>query len=181
MWLTGLIPGNSREVLEPDAEGTSQALSRIGYNLAYAIADIIDNCIDAEASQVLVRLFRNNTTIDRIVIADNGIGMNAKTLRHAMQYGARMQHKKTDLGKYEIGLKTASFSQCGSLSVISRFNGRASGRRWTRESMGEGWYCDILENTACDNLLNSSWQNLNLQKAGTLVIWDELEHITSCA
>lgn len=177
MWNKGKLLGKNREVLEPDAEGTSHALSRIGYSLGDALADIIDNSIDANARAVLVRLFRNDKSVDRIVIADDGVGMSATTLRNAMQYGSRLPHKKTDLGKYGIGMKTASFSQCSSLSVVTRSNGKASGRRWTRESMSEGWYCEILDAMACRELLNASWQSLDLSKSGTIVIWDDLEHL----
>jgi|ERR1017187_700006 signal transduction histidine kinase len=107
------------ERIPPDPKGAAQGMQRIGYSLEEAIADLVDNSIDARASKILIRFFRNETSITQVAIVDNGKGMNESALHNAMQYGVQTKHTQADLGKYGIGLKTASFSQCQSLSVFS--------------------------------------------------------------
>lgn len=171
------IPSVGYDVTEPNPEGVAHAFSRIGYRLDEALADLIDNSIDASATTILIRFVRTDITIDRIVIADDGEGMDDAFLRHAMQFGARIKHKKTDLGKYGIGLKSASFSQCRKLSVVTRHKGHTSARRWTIESIRKGWNCERLDLSAAQKLMNARWNSLNLREQGTLVIWDDLDHL----
>jgi hypothetical protein len=104
---------------EPDPAGVTQAFARIGYRIEEAVADIVDNSVDASASVVLIRFFRNADSIERVVIADDGLGMTNDNIDHCMQFGAYLEHKESDLGKYGIGLKAASFSQCRSLSLVT--------------------------------------------------------------
>jgi hypothetical protein len=169
------LPSIGFEKNPPDPEGTASVFSRVGHSLDEALADLIDNSVDAGASKVLVRFFRGSGGVRRIVIADNGRGMSEPDLKKAMQYGVRASHKKSDLGKYGIGLKAASFSQCRSLSVISLCAGKASGRRWTRASIRKDWRQEVIDPVYARKLLAASWSNLRLRKSGTLVVWDELE------
>ncbi len=74
----------------------------------------------AGATDVLVRLLYDRKSVRRVCIVDNGCGMREETLRRAMQFGSTLKHKKGDLGKYGIGLKSASLSQCEQFAVVTR-------------------------------------------------------------
>lgn len=160
---------------EPDAEGLVTAISRMGYSIEEALADIIDNSIDARASNVLIRFIRDDSAIKRIVIADDGHGMVEKALEKAMKFGAKLRHELTDLGRYGMGLKSASFSQCRSLSVLSRVRGRVSGRRWTLESIARDWLCEELDPARAADVFGQQWGDINVTDSGTLVIWNSLD------
>ncbi len=114
------------ESILPDPERTKEAFSRIGYSLEEAIADLVDNSVDAGATDVLVRLLYDRKNIRRVFVVDNGRGMSEETLRRAMQFGSTLRHKRNDLGKYGIGLKSASLSQCDQFSVLRRMGAQAS-------------------------------------------------------
>lgn len=175
------IPTIRSERLPPDPKGTALALQRIGYTLEDALADLIDNSIDATAHKVLLRFFRTDKKILRIAVVDDGHGMSEQTLHRAMQYGVQVTHEKSDLGKYGVGLKTASFSQCQSLTVLSRNSGQVCGRRWTLQKMQSDWRCEVLDPTAAGLVFEEQWSDLDLRKHGTIVLWDELDALGSAA
>lgn len=162
------------ESIPPNPERTKDAFSRIGYSLEESIADLIDNSIDAGASDVLIRLVYDRKRLQRIFVVDNGRGMREVELRHAMQFGSTMKHKKGDLGKYGIGLKAASLSQCEQFAVITRSRGELSGRRWSSASFKKDWLCEKLEQSNCAILFASPWAGLNLKKSGTIIMWENL-------
>src|SRR5262245_32084293 len=96
----------------PDPEGLLLAISNLGYSMEDALADLIDNSIDAGATQVRVRILRRKSELKSVVIADNGRGMSEPVLDKAMGFGVRSTNGEIRLGKYGLGLKSASFSQC---------------------------------------------------------------------
>lgn len=172
------LPTIGHESNPPDPTGTAAVFRRIGYSLDEAIADLIDNSIDARASNVLVRLYRRADRIHRVIVADDGEGMGESVLKKAMQYGVRTEHKSSDLGKYGIGLKSASFSQCRSLSVVSRKGRGTAGRRWTLRSIEAGWKQEVINPDGAATFLNQPWGDLDLSRSGTLVIWDDLDFVS---
>src|SRR5271165_6941674 len=105
--------------LIPSAKRLIKSLRDMGYDFSQAVADIVDNSIEAKASLVAIDVeFDGDESWVRI--ADNGEGMKPEELREAMRYGAARNYDKDDLGKFGLGLKTASMSQCQRLSVASR-------------------------------------------------------------
>lgn len=169
------LPAVGEEVIPPSAKGVVRALSNIGYKLSEALSDLIDNSIDAGASQILVRFYFSPKAVERVVIADNGKGMADARMHDAMQFGADSKHSETDLGKFGMGLKTASFSQCDRLSVLSRQKkAPVAGRRWDREQISKGWACARLDPKACAAKLDEDWGNVNATESGTLIIWDRM-------
>jgi hypothetical protein len=175
----GLRPLSSigEEVTEPDPSGTAEAFSQAGYRFELAVADIVDNSIDAKADNVLVRFITDSETVRRIVIADDGHGMSPEALKTAMQYGAQVQREPTDLGKFGVGMKSASLSQCRSVSVVSRSDGLAAGRRWTSEAIRAGWKVDLLDPGEIESLLRLPWGNVDTSEHGTLIVWDGLDRL----
>ena len=113
-------------VLLPDPARMIEGLRDTGYEFVTAVADIIDNSIAAEATLVDVRInmdYRGNV---RVCIADNGIGMDRDDLLNAMKYGSQRRDNPASLGKFGLGLKTASTAFCRRLSVLN-----APGRYFT--------------------------------------------------
>ena len=112
---------STRHELIPSARRLITSLRDLGYDFAAAVADLIDNSIAAGASQVTIDVeFDGDDSAVRI--ADNGRGMTPSDLREAMRYGAERNYDEGDLGKFGLGLKTASMSQCQRLSVATRAN-----------------------------------------------------------
>lgn len=160
----------------PSAKNLIHALRDIGYSLETAIADIIDNSISANATEINIYIhfdFDNSY----IAIIDNGIGMNEETLRNAMKLGSfdpLGTRKINDLGRFGLGLKTASFSQASKLIVASKQNNNIYARCWdldyvTRE---EKWEVEVL-----NDKLDQIHELNKLNENGTLVLWEKLDKL----
>ncbi|WP_226087641.1 ATP-binding protein [Mesobacillus sp. S13] len=124
---------------QPSATPVIQALRSIGYNSQTAVADIIDNSVDAHADHVRIN-FVYDMGDGFIRIEDNGIGMSDITLQQAMTIGSkdpRNKRAKDELGRFGMGLKTASFSLGKRLCVISKSNGIVSERCWDLDYVSE--------------------------------------------
>lgn len=117
--------------LPPFAPILIESTRAIGYSLEAAIADIIDNSIAADASNVHVRFFPVDEPY--LAIIDDGCGMDDEEITQAMQYGSANpleERSRKDLGRFGLGLKTASLSQCRQLTVVSKKGSHYVGRRW---------------------------------------------------
>lgn len=159
-----------------------ESLRGLGYTTATAIADIIDNSISAGASRIDVH-FDWAGKNSWIRITDDGVGMSDAELEKAMQLGARdprHTRRSDDLGRFGMGLKTASFSQARALTVYSR---RAGG-----EPACLRWDLDILEEIAggdwpmIEGPRPGSEDRLVLDQeaaSGTVVLWEELDRIVT--
>ena len=144
----------------------------LNYALEGAVADLVDNSVDAGASDVLVRFIRRGPRLVSLCVVDNGRGMDEKQLEDAMALGKRRDYGQHDLGHFGLGLKAASLGQARSLTVISRAAGSPPcGRRWLKENAGKNFTCDIVELRDAAMLLGRSWRPVTL-RTGTLVRWD---------
>lgn len=164
--------------LMPEGEGTIKALSRIGYQLKDALADLVDNSIDAGARRVEITLYRDDERVTSLTIADDGHGMTEAALRRGMQFAARTDHDPGDLGAFGLGLKSASFSQCETLTVISRSDGKTSAARWSVEQIGKDWTCEFLESHSSEREFLKLCLPSIRPTAGTLVVWDRLTRLS---
>ncbi|MEQ8154927.1 MAG: ATP-binding protein [Clostridiaceae bacterium] len=165
--------------LPPFAPTLMESTRAIGYSLEAAIADIIDNSITAQASSINIEFFPIGSPY--ISILDNGTGMSGDELNIAMQYGSKSPNEKradNDLGRFGLGLKTASLSQCRTLSVVSIKDGEISGRRWDVDYVlqAEDWSLIILE----DDDIRQMPQFSKLMECGngTLVVWQNLDRLS---
>ncbi|MEA1015144.1 ATP-binding protein [Sphingosinicella sp. LY1275] len=175
--MSAVIAAVDRMKLPPQGDQTLRAIGRIGYELGEALADLIDNSIDAKANRVEVTFHRNDRGITRITIADDGRGMNFDQLRAGMCFAGRVEHDPEDLGTYGMGLKSASFSQCGTLTVISRQSGETVAARWSVESIGSDWTCEVLDQRQASAQLDKEGLRGTKNKSGTLVVWDRLARL----
>ncbi len=168
-----------KEKLAPSAASLSESLRDIGYTLETAIADLIDNSITARAT--VVRIFiDSNSTSPSISIVDNGHGMTKDELKEAMKLGTKhtITRSKDDLGRFGLGLKTASFSQCRKLTVLSKHNNEYSAACWDLDEIDkeDEWYLSILDQIEIKKQI--SYEQLNDYKSGTVVIWESLDRLT---
>ena len=168
----------STEEIPPDPANMITALRQIGYTLEQSIADLIDNSITAKARRVLVRFVHDGKNIQRLVIADDGDGMNAKKLREAMKFGSKQQGDGASLGKYGMGLKVASFGYAQTLTVLTRQGNFVGGRRWTVGGISDGWMCDILDKEQVKDNLNQPLGNVDISKKGTILVWSDIDRLT---
>lgn len=170
---------NKTITLVPNASNLIESQRSIGYTFQTAVADIIDNSISANAKYIDV-LFENEPC--SMAIIDNGDGMSLNELISAMRYGTKSifeERNKNDLGRFGLGLKMASFSQCRKLTVISRKkNEKVSGAIWDLDviSKTNDWTLQILSSRdALDILSKKSVINFN---SGTIVIWEKFDKIS---
>jgi hypothetical protein len=166
------------EVLIPFAPVLMESTRSIGYTFESAIADIIDNSISGKAKNIKI-IF--DTLSDPILsIIDDGIGMNESELIQAMRYGSKSSLDKRsidDLGRFGLGLKTASLSQCRSLTVISKFENTISAVCWDLDYIIQcgDWVLKIYPPEEIINLPNV--QFLNKLKSGTIVTWQVFDRL----
>ena len=107
-------------ILEPDPARVMEGLRDTGYDFNTAMADLIDNSIAAHATVVKVHIILDPKNNVQVYIADNGIGMDKEGLLNAMRYGSQKRSDPSSLGKFGLGLKTASTAFCRSLSLLSK-------------------------------------------------------------
>lgn len=149
----------------------------LGYSLETAIADLIDNSVSAEAREI--RIFCDlSSSAPVLVIADDGRGMTEEEVIEAMRHGSTSPRSKRgpkDLGRFGLGLKTASFSQCRSLTVVSAKNRARAGAEWnlTQVEEEDDWYISVLDATD----LEAQPFIDALGEHGTLVIWRDLDRL----
>src|ERR1700722_13651440 len=109
------------ELLEPHAADLAEAMRAFGYDLPTALADLIDNSITAGARNVRVE-YSSDPGRAWLAVVDDGRGMDGAGLRRAMRFAADPAGERTvgDLGRFGLGLKTASLSQARKLTVLSQ-------------------------------------------------------------
>jgi Histidine kinase-, DNA gyrase B-, and HSP90-like ATPase len=168
------------ESIIPNPKSTINSYRSFGYNLSTAIADIIDNSISANANNIEIT-FKWEGKNSYISISDNGNGMNLAELIIAMTPGSKdpeAERNTNDLGRFGLGLKTASFSQCKRLTVISKKKDfHILKRCWDIDFINqeEKW---ILLNFVSNPMFISL---LEIQKSGTVVLWENLDRIVGDA
>jgi hypothetical protein len=171
------LTASGSESIPPNEERAGDIFSRLGYGIADAVADIVDNSIDATAKHVHIRFVRTANGIHSILIADDGFGMSSGELKEAMRFGSANRKSSQQLGKYGIGLKSASLSQAESVTVLTRKGGAANGRRWLLMNIKQDWQCEILNKTDVERFLKQDFGDCRVGRSGTVVIWERLEHL----
>jgi hypothetical protein len=166
------------EKCPPRPDALILSLRAFGYDMAMAIADLIDNSISANSSNVWISYDWNDGN-PWVRIMDDGTGMSERELTEAMRLGSKnplQERKPDDLGRFGLGLKTASFSQCKLMTVASRKSeGKISVRYWDLDYIQEtlDWNLGITPNEKTIRLLAP----LNEKEQGTLIVWEKLDRI----
>lgn len=165
-----------RTSLPPNAPMLLDSMRAIGYDAATAIADLIDNSITAAATSIDIRFPGGRPTY--LTVLDNGCGMDEGELATAMTFGSRSPQdtrESHDLGRFGLGLKTASISQCRRLTVVTKRGDRVLGMEWNLDDVGPEWNVGVLE--PADIAALPHVEHLERLPSGTLVIWRNLDRL----
>lgn len=167
------------EIVAPRPAAISESLRAFGYTFESAVADLVDNCITGGAGTVRIG-FDWNKGNPFLWIADDGRGMAAEQLTEAMRAGSQSpldERHPDDLGRFGLGLKTASFSQCRRLTVASRpVGGELAVRCWDLDVIRKTDEWRLLEEPSP---LVAPTAKAFKEKHGTLVIWENLDRWTT--
>lgn len=172
------MTGRSTIEVIPAARRLVRSLRDMGYDFVQAVADLVDNSIAAEAKHIDITI-RYDGNDSWVRIADDGRGMNAKTITEAMRYGADARdYESDDLGKFGLGLKTASMSQCRRLTVASRIDPdtkRIEARQFDLDHIESAnrWEIFILGPADRSAILVDPL----LQHTGAVVLWEKLDRV----
>ncbi|HDS1623861.1 ATP-binding protein [Stenotrophomonas maltophilia] len=161
----------------PDVQRVSEGLRDTGYDFNTAISDIVDNSIAADASQISIQLAIDFSGEIVIAVSDNGSGMDRTGLIDAMRYGSPRRPNAKSLGKFGMGLKTASTAFARRLSVVTRSNGADALRAtWDLDKLAKDgtWLLEISpplseEVSLLDALANGT--------TGTVVLWQKVDRL----
>ena len=163
--------------LPPHAATLTESLRGMAYTLGTSVADIIDNSISAGAATVEIFTDRGSTE-SRVIIRDDGCGMTRDELIAAMALGSLSPstvRRQDDLGRFGLGLKTASFSQCRKLTVISKKDGQLSAFSWDLDILAQedDWSLSVVPLSDSDPKTDIN------TPSGTVVIWEKIDRISA--
>ncbi len=165
----------SEQELAPRASVLIESLRDLGYSLQTAVADVVDNSLTAGATRIDL-LADTHGDEPAMAILDDGVGMTRSELLEAMRPGSRSpleERSSADLGRFGLGLKTASFSQCRRLTVLSRKGGEEACAAWDldRVARTDRWVVELPRDAS-----RVRWSE-RLGENGTLVVWENLDRI----
>lgn len=151
-----------------------ESMRSVGYSLEAAVADIVDNSISAGARSIQIDLDPVNA--EYIAISDDGSGMTPEVAREALRLaGSVGERSLDDLGRFGLGLKTASLSQARRLTVVTTREGRVSALRWDIDHIKRSGRWSLMH-LAEDEVAELPWgAPVVAQESGTLVLWQELD------
>jgi hypothetical protein len=167
----------------PNPEFLIKSIAEQGYSLETSLADLMDNSISANADKIEI-LIDTDSEPFRLFLADNGNGMSEEELKRNMQFPSNSpesSRKEEDLGRFGLGMKTASFSQTRKFTVLSRLKGESKycGRTWDVNFLkNNGWKIIINSEEEIEEIV-SQYQKLSSDylngfdnySANTIVVW----------
>jgi hypothetical protein len=168
---------NSPSNLTPSAKRLISSMRDLGYEFADAVAEIVDNSIQAGANVIQVNLQFDGYD-SYLTVLDNGVGMTPSEIREAMRFGSMRDYEQDDLGKFGLCLKTSSLSQCDSLTVSSRNSEKKvqlHSYSWDMDHINKVDRWEILP-IEIDDLLNPVVEHL-YSTTGTAVTWEKLNRL----
>ncbi|HYF87131.1 ATP-binding protein [Azospirillum sp.] len=155
--------------LAPNPARLVKILASVGHTLPSAVADLVDNAISADATEIAITFGRPDGGHGRwMSIADNGDGMDGARLAEAMRIGSDSEYEGNSLGKYGYGLKGASWSQAKVFTVVTKREGAPRHHlTWDVDNM-DGW---IAKSTPLE-----PWEEevSALSGHGTVVLWKDM-------
>lgn len=166
----------NREIVKPSLGNFVSSLRDVGYSFEIAVADVLDNSISASAKNISIYAVHEPDIV--FAMLDDGIGLDEDGVREAMRLASKNPADKRsagDLGRFGLGLKTASFSQCRNLTLVSKKDGRLSARQWDLDLLAEGndWF--LLTPGAEELKSLPLFENLRSLETGTLVVWRQVD------
>ncbi len=173
--------GADSDLAPPHAASLAESMRAFGYDLATALADLADNSLFAGARHIRLQ-FHWDGEHSAIALADDGAGMSEATLVESMRLGSRNpseQRDASDLGRFGLGLKTASFSQCRRVTVFTRPKGAAAPavRCWDLDHIAKTDRWQLLREASPRAKKLAAY--LAEQKSGTVVVWEHLDRLAT--
>jgi hypothetical protein len=173
------VPISGSVQLRPEPRSL-EALGR-HHTFSAAVAELVDNSIDAGARNIRIRFVRSGSRLARLFVADDGSGMNDERIDVAMTVGGDRSYSDGEIGRFGLGLKAASFSQARSVTVISAVAGAAAiGRRWQVTHAKRDYRCEIVESGYATEQLAQDW-GFPGASSGTVVRWDDVRGFPTVA
>lgn len=162
----------------PNAASLLESMRSIGYTLESALADILDNSLSANAKSIDIEFRPFDEPY--IAIIDDGHGMSSLILERAMRHGSTNPlelRAADDMGRYGLGLKTSSLSQCRRMTVISKQGSVVTGLCWDLDIVidRQSWVMLELDKDDLANIPHV--ESLDKRKSGTLVLWQKLDKL----
>ena len=155
-----------------------ESMRAVGYTSESAIADLIDNSLSAGSKHVDVQYDSANEPY--VAVIDDGWGMSPDEITQAMRHGSRNPmdtREASDLGRFGLGLKTASLSQCRQLTVVSKKNDVISARRWDLDVVEDSGRWLVVVPSLEELRILPLFRKLEAQTSGTLVVWQKLDRL----
>jgi len=164
--------------LPPAASDLLESMRALGYSFEAAVADLLDNSVSAQSSSIDIKFSPHDDPY--VAILDNGTGMLPADLTAAMRHGSKnpnLARNEQDLGRFGLGLKTASLSQCRRLTVVSLCEGFLSGRCWDLNHIAvrQDWMLLQLSDAELAGL--PCIDQLQNHGHGTLVLWQNFDRL----
>lgn len=167
-----------KKIVVPYAPILVESTRSIGYSFEAAVADIIDNSISASAHEIRVCFSSQNP--QWLCVVDDGWGMSKDELEKAMRYGSQSSHdirRKDDLGRFGLGLKMASLSQCRKVTVMTKKDGIFCAACWDLDYIihQKDWALQFFSE---DEMTDSyGYLSLKLKESGTVVLWEQFDRL----
>lgn len=166
------------EIMIPNAPILMESTRAVGYSFESALADIIDNSLSKDAHRIDV--YFDYVDIPFVAIVDDGQGMTEEELKSAMNYGSKSSlelRDKNDLGRFGLGLKMASLSQCRRVTIITKKNNTLAAARWDLDYVikKNSWSVIFFEQNEINEFKYTSY--INNYKSGTMVIWEKFDKL----
>lgn len=168
--------------LPPNAEKMVQSMRALGYSFQTALADVIDNSISAGATQVDILTPTDPREDAYLAILDNGCGMDEPTLIESMRHASKNpnENRETeDLGRFGLGMKTASLSQCREFIVVTRTNKGTYAAGWSIDTIQkeQDWSLTIFNESEYKKF--PCFEIFNQLEHGTLLIWQKFDRFSA--
>jgi len=171
------MPNKAWFEVAPSAARLTGSLRDIGYDFPTAVADVVDNSVAAGATRVEIMIeFAGSRS--RVYIADDGHGMSPAAMLEGLRLGTRRSYRQGELGRYGLGLKTASLSQCRSVAVISRSTPDVvrTAARVLDLDVVEEWDQWVIVDPGADPDVARARQWL-AEGTGTVILWRNLDRV----
>lgn len=170
------------KIVMPYAPILVESTRSIGYSFEAAVADIIDNSISASATEV--RICFSSRDPQWLCIEDNGWGMTPVELENAMRYGSQSStdiRRKDDLGRFGLGLKMASLSQCRKVTVMTKKDGVTCAACWDLDYIiqQKNWSLQFYSEEELEDM--PGYLYLKLKDSGTVVAWERFDRLKQSA
>lgn len=173
------LDGPEFDLVAPRADCLVESLRAINYELPTAVADLVDNSVAAGARHIWIDFFWDGPG-STITVTDDGRGLSEAALVAAMRLGSMsplQRREPHDLGRFGLGLKTASFSQCRCLTVLSRTSdGQPVMRRWDLDHVSRRNEWELLRHFS---VAHPCFARLRTLEHGTVVAWSNIDRITT--